>query len=281
MPVIEPGDPALKALKGLHLWHGDLSSCSQRVRITLDEKGLEWQSHPISIPDNEHATPEYQAINPDGLVPAFVHDGVVMIESKDIIQYLDSAFPKPPLTPDGAEGRARLQKWIDRADTGQSDLKLLSHEFLFRPRKTMTPEDVDDFAAAHQNKELVSFIREWQSADMLSADKIVAAVDRTHAYFQELDGALRQGGPWIMGAQFTLAEAAWMPNVHRMWLMDWPLERYTNLAAWFERAQARPSFISGLADWEPAGVAKRFQDYVAERGADAGIHVRNFGALAA
>ncbi len=281
MPVIEPGDPALKTLKGLHLWHGDLSSCSQRVRITLAEKGLEWQSHPISIPDSQHATPEYQAINPDGLVPAFVHDGVVMIESKDIIQYLDTAFPEPPLTPKDAEGRARLQKWVDDADTEQSDLKLLSHEFLFRPRKKMTPKDVDEFAAAHQNKELVSFIREWQSVDMFDTDKIAAAVDRTHAYFQELDDALRLGGPWIMGAQFTLAEAAWMPNVRRMWLMDWPLERYLNLTAWFERAQARPSFITGLADWEPDGVAARFRAYVAERGAGDGIHVRNFGALAA
>jgi glutathione S-transferase len=280
MPVIEPGDQSLKNLKGLHLWHGDLSSCSQRVRITLAEKGLEWESHPISIPDNEHATPEYQAINPDGLVPAFVHDGVLMIESKDIIQYLDTAFPAPPLRPDGEEGQRQLQKWVDDADTEQSDLKLLSHEFLFRPRKKMTPEDVEAFAASHRNKELVEFIREWQSADLFSADRIAAAVDRTHAYFAELDGALSGGGPWIMGGQFTLAEAAWMPNVHRMWLMDWPLGRYPNLSAWFERARQRPSFVTGLADWEPDGVAERFRDYVSDRNARAGIHVRNFGALA-
>ena len=107
MPVIEPVDPTLKTLKGLHLWHGDLSSCSQRVRITLAEKALQWESHPISIPDNEHATPEYQAIHPDGLVPAFVHDGVLMIESKDIIQYLETAFPPPPLTPEGGNAVSR------------------------------------------------------------------------------------------------------------------------------------------------------------------------------
>ncbi|MAF50277.1 MAG: glutathione S-transferase family protein [Rhodospirillales bacterium] len=280
MPVIEPGDSSLKKLKGLHLWHGDLSSCSQRVRITLAEKGLEWESHPISIPDNEHATSEYQAINPKGLVPAFVHDGVLMIESKDIILYLDTAFPAPPLRPGTEDGLEELRKWVDAADTGQSDLKLLSHEFLFRPRKKMTPQDVEAFAASHQNKELVDFIREWQSADMFPADKIAAAVDRTHGCFMELDAALA-AGPWIMGAQFTLAEAAWMPNVHRMWLMDWPLDRYPNLGAWFQRARQRPSFVTGLAEWEPAGMADRFRGYVAERAGGAGIHVTNFGALAA
>jgi len=251
------------------------------VRITLAEKGLEWESHVISIPDNEHATPEYQAINPDGLVPAFVHDGVLMIESKDIIQYLDQSYPEPPLTPEGDDARRLLQKWVDWADDAQSDLKLLSHEFLFRPRKKMTPEEVEEFAANHHNKALVDFIREWQLVEIFDTVKIAAAVDRTHAYFQELDAALAAGSPWIMGGQFTLAEAAWMPNVHRMWLMDWPLERYPALGAWLERARQHPSFIAGLADWEPEIVVERFQAYVAERNNGAGIHVRNFGVLAA
>ena len=94
MPIIEPGDKSLKDLDGLHLWHGELSSCSQRVRITLEEKKLDWNSHIISIPKNEHATPEYQAIHPNGLVPAFVDNGLLLIESCDIITYLDEKYSK-------------------------------------------------------------------------------------------------------------------------------------------------------------------------------------------
>ena len=94
MPIIEPADKSLKDLDGLHLWHGELSSCSQRVRITLEEKNLDWNSHIISIPKNEHATPEYQAIHPYGLVPAFVDNGVLLIESCDIIAYLDEKYSK-------------------------------------------------------------------------------------------------------------------------------------------------------------------------------------------
>ena len=66
MPIIEAKDPTLKNLKGLHLWHGNLSSCSQRVRITLEEKGLKWEGHLVDIPNNEHATEKYQRINPKG-----------------------------------------------------------------------------------------------------------------------------------------------------------------------------------------------------------------------
>jgi len=149
MPIIEARDPSLKDLSGLHLWHGELSSCSQRVRITLAEKGLEWVSHIISIPDNEHATPEYQAINPKGLVPAFIDNGTLLIESCDIIDYLDQKYPDPPLRPADPAGEATMVDMLMVADKAQADLKLLSHEFLFRPRKQMSEVEVNEFAANH------------------------------------------------------------------------------------------------------------------------------------
>ena len=46
-----------------------------RVRMVLVEKKLPWTSHVIDLSKMEHATPEYQSINPNGLVPTLVHDG--------------------------------------------------------------------------------------------------------------------------------------------------------------------------------------------------------------
>ena len=79
----------VKSWKGLHLLHFQSSSCSQKVRVLLREKGLEWTSHHVNLPAHEHATDWYQSINPDGVVPTLVHDGQVIIESNDIIQYLE------------------------------------------------------------------------------------------------------------------------------------------------------------------------------------------------
>ena len=39
MPVIPTSNPDLTGLKGIHLWHAGLSTCSQRVRIALAELG--------------------------------------------------------------------------------------------------------------------------------------------------------------------------------------------------------------------------------------------------
>ena len=280
MPIIEARDPSLKDLSGLHLWHGELSSCSQRVRITLAEKGLEWESHIISIPDNEHATPEYQAINPKGLVPAFIDNGTLLIESCDIIDYLDQKYPDPPLRPADPAGEATMVDMLMVADKAQADLKLLSHEFLFRPRKQMSEVEVNEFAANHNNQGLVDFVKEWQGSDIFPKEKLDVAVNRTDEDFFKLDKAVADRD-WMLGAEMTLADIAWMPNIHRMMLMDWPLERYKNLCQWFDRVKARSSYQQALVDWEPPGMADKFASYVDNRKNTTGIHVTAFGALAA
>ena len=278
MPIIEPLDPTIKNLRGLHVWHAELSSCAQRVRITLDEKALEWEGHLIDIPKNEHATPEYQTINPKGLIPAFVDHGTLLIESCDIIDYIDRNYPEPLLRPSNPQLKSKLEGWLDRADKAQTDLKLLSHEFLFRPRKPMTAAEIENFETNHNNKTLVDFLREWQGSEMFPKIRLDTAVTRTDADFKDLDAAL-DDQHWLLGDQFTLADIAWMPNIHRMMLMEWPLDRYKNLSRWFNQIKTRSSYQSALVAWEPEGLRDRFASYLTKRKKETGIHVTAFGAL--
>ena len=279
MPIIEPGDKSLKDLDGLHLWHGELSSCSQRVRITLEEKNLDWNSHIISIPKNEHATPEYQAIHPYGLVPAFVDNGVLLIESCDIIAYLDEKYSKFSLQPKDAKDQINMSNWLISADKAQADLKLLSHEFLFRPRKKMSPEELETFSKNHNNQTLVTFIKEWQEENIFPKEKLDGAVNRTDADFTKLDNMLKNQ-KWIAGEKMSLADIAWMPNIHRMNLMDWPFDRYRNLTRWFNQVKLRSSYQVALVNWENDGQAEGFRSYVKRRQIETGIHVTEFGSLA-
>ena len=279
MPIIEPGNKSLKDLDGLHLWHGELSSCSQRVRITLEEKKLDWNSHIISIPKNEHATPEYQAIHPNGLVPAFVDNGLLLIESCDIITYLDEKYSKFSLQPKDAKDKVSMSNWLISADKAQADLKLLSHEFLFRPRKKMSPEELETFSKNHNNQTLVTFIKEWQEGNTFPKEKLDGAVNRTDADFTKLDNTL-QNQKWIAGEKMSLADIAWMPNIHRMNLMDWPLDRYHNLTRWFNQVKLHSSYQVALVNWENDGQAEGFRSYVKRRQIETGIHVTEFGSLA-
>jgi glutathione S-transferase len=81
--------------KGVHLIHYITSSCSQKVRIFLNLKGIKWESHTIDLLASENVEPWFLGINPRGLVPVLVHDGAIHIESNDIIEYLEKTFPEP------------------------------------------------------------------------------------------------------------------------------------------------------------------------------------------
>jgi glutathione S-transferase len=80
------------------------------VRLALKEKNLSYESRFISLFDQDHLSPEYLAINPDGQVPTLVHDGDVITETAVINEYLDDAFPNPPLRPGTPIGRARMRR---------------------------------------------------------------------------------------------------------------------------------------------------------------------------
>ena len=84
--------------KGLHLFHFEGSTCSRKCRLVLKIKGLEYEKHHVSLIDRENFTEYFLGINPRGLVPVLVHDGKVIVESNDIISYLDEVVaPTPPL----------------------------------------------------------------------------------------------------------------------------------------------------------------------------------------
>ena len=87
------------------------SSSSYRVRIALNLKGIDYQQVPVHLVRNggEQHQKAYKKINPLGLVPALVHDGQVVVQSLAICEYLEQAFPTPPLLPADKQGRARVR----------------------------------------------------------------------------------------------------------------------------------------------------------------------------
>jgi len=263
MPEIEPAELSLKSLAGLHLWHAPMSSCSQRVRIVLSETGKAYQSHLINLEKDEHASAAYQAIHPKGLVPALVEDGRLYIESVDIIRHLAGTA-----LDDG--GAPELLEW---ADAAQLDLKLLTFEFLFRSKPPPPPEAADEFQQNHRNDWLRQFRRDF--AQGFDPQRINDAIARTDARFRDLDTRLADGRPFLAGDTFSLCDVAWMPNVHRFHLMDWPFERTPLLQQWFDRIAQRPSYREGLMNWQDDRVAEVFSAYTKARRA-AGTDVRSF-----
>lgn len=87
------------------------SSSSYRVRIALNLKQIHYTSIPIHLLNQggEQHTPDYLALNPQGLVPTLDENGHILTQSLAIIEYLEELNPSPPLLPKTLLGRAQVR----------------------------------------------------------------------------------------------------------------------------------------------------------------------------
>jgi glutathione S-transferase len=121
-----------KSWKGVHLLHFQASSCSQKVRILLSEKGIPWTSHPVNLARFENTRPWFLGINPRGVVPVLVHDGAVHVESNDIMEYLDEHLPSSaqPFFSRGLDERRLVAELLQLEDSLHMDLRTITMGFI-------------------------------------------------------------------------------------------------------------------------------------------------------
>ncbi len=260
MPVIATQRDDIKKLKGLHLYHFAASNCSQRVRMALEEKGLQWTSHHVNLSKNEHATDAFQALNPKGVVPVLIHDGKTITESNDIITYIDDEFDGPMLRPDGAAEKAFLTNALQRSSDIQAALKAVSFEFLFKPARRMTSDQLSAYAAIVKDRALVEFMREFSSRQGFSEEKIRGHVQEMVSACSFLEEHL-ESSRWLNGESFGLADISWIVNIYRLDKMAFPLQQYPCLSDWLMRVSRRNSFEKAIKQYESTAMRCYFSLY--------------------
>lgn len=119
--------------------------------VTLTEKKLPFEVRVLDASKGETRTDEYLACTVTGRVPTLVHDGFGIGESSAIIEYLEEAFPDPPVLPRSARDRARcrqLMSWLRSDDTLALRAERSTHTMFFPDRRTQTPLSPEARAAA-------------------------------------------------------------------------------------------------------------------------------------
>ena len=238
----------------LALYHNDMSLCAQKARVCLAEKGLEWESRHLVLRAGEHQQPWYRKLNRRAVVPTLIDGDRVIPESNVILEYLDEAYPDPPLAPKDAYGRAKMRLWTKQLDEDIHDAgaAILSFGIAFR-HQYLERGDL----GKKMLEQVPNVFKRERRRDVIEqgtrSKHFVIAVERMVLLLDEMEEALA-AHRWLAGDDYSLADVAFTPYLARLEHLDilgLTGERH-RVADWYRRCKARPSFHDAIAKWENA-----------------------------
>jgi len=121
VPQVADGctDVALMPMTHLRLYTGPLSMFGAKAEIALLEKGVAFDRIAVPFTEDDRYQPkhpEVARVNPKGQVPVLVHEHIEIFDSTQIFEYLEDAFPVPPLWPATPAGRAEARQLELKSD---------------------------------------------------------------------------------------------------------------------------------------------------------------------
>ncbi len=195
------------------------SSAAYRARIGLALKGVDYVRVGTDLRSGAQRSPEYLAVNPQGLVPALEIDGHVLTQSLAILDYLDARFPQAPFLPRDAAARARV---LSMALTIACDIQPLN------------------------NVRVLNYL-----AGEMRQDKVANKAWYAHWIalgFESLERHARDGGSYLSGETPGLADICLVPQMQNARRMKVPLEAFPTLVRIDADLTALPAFAAAHPD---------------------------------
>jgi glutathione S-transferase len=199
----------------LVFYYSPLSS-AVTVHWALEELGIPYEKVKIDLRAGGQKKPEYLAINPNGKVPAIVHDGTKIFESVAILIHLGETFGvEKGLFPAPGLARADAIKWLVWCNVSLGEA--LSR-FLHASSDRMPKEEHNAAAAA------------------------AAKADVEHL-LDILDAGVK-GRKYLAGDALSLADlhvAGWADYLK---MVGFDTARWSNITAWSKPILARPTYAT-------------------------------------
>ena len=190
------------------LYHNPLSANCRRVTMTAAYLGLPLEEKTIDFTKGDHKTPEYLAMNANGMIPTLTDGDFKLWESRAIIQYLAAKKPERGMLGKNEREQADVMRWMmwDTAHLSRHVGTVL-YETVVKKLFNMGPPD--------------------EAA-------VKAALEQIQRFYGVLDTNLK-GKKYLTGDSLTLADLSVAPTFTYADRVPVSLDDYPNIKAWLAR----------------------------------------------
>lgn len=193
------------------LYHLLPSGNCYKIRLLLNQLGIEYERVNIDILKKESRTPEFLKINPNGRIPILFHDGKYLAESNAILWYLAS---NTNFIPNGEYEQAQVLQWM--------------------------------FFEQYSHEPNIATSRFWISILKAEDEYKVQLKDRNKAGYAALD-IMEQHlarNSFFVANQYSIADIALYAYTHVAEEGCFDLSEYNHIKAWFKRIESQDNYIS-------------------------------------
>lgn len=227
----------------LEVYTWEPNANSGKPLLCLKEKQVEFTYHYIDMGVRQQHSEEYKKINPQGTIPAIVHDGFVMTESTPANEYIDDMFDGPSLRPDDPYWRWRMRQVMRYMDN------IVCPALAMVASNQLAPPAFQKMTEEERRRELDRIPtperrRTWEMLMFNTTPQadIDESIRRIHAAIAHFDASLAET-PYLAGSMFSLADIDVMASFYGLPLQpNWGVtaERTPHLWDWLRRCHARP-----------------------------------------
>jgi GSH-dependent disulfide-bond oxidoreductase len=234
----------------LAIYHWEPNANSGKPIHAAFEKGVDFESHYVDMLAFEQHSPEYLKVNPNGTIPAMLHDGVLVPESTVMMEYIDAAFPGPPLRPADPFERWRMRWWCRFLDQffGPS-VSMWGWSFFVGP--AVRQRDPEELKARIERIPLKERRIAWSKAiyGTFGEAEMAESKRRIALGIEHLEAVLSER-PWLAGATYSIADIAGFSMMAGLPVSSADLvndQRTPHIMAYLRKIFARPATRKSLA----------------------------------
>lgn len=194
----------------LKIWGRVNSINVQKPLMILEEVQLPYERIDAGLHFGINNTPEYRAMNPNGVVPTIDDDGFILWESNTIARYLARKYGKGKLWPEDLQAQANQDRWMDWQQTTMIAPVNAMFAPLIRGVGDTSPEAIEKGRV--RSGQVMGMLEAWLS-----------------------------GNEFISGDIFGVADCVLGPSIHRWYNLEIERPKLPNLERWFDALMQRPS----------------------------------------